>query len=362
MLVRYLETAAEARWDGSVQVRQQQQLYGQVIFATGRVAWAVSRGQQETLGSLLWRLGYITKTQLDIVRSLYTAYEGRRKLGSILEECGFMSRAALRRAILLHTRAAIESLSMLDECRVIQIPGNIGDGEDMLFELREVVSATEVTGRGPGIQQPWSWQLWRTRGDENRVLEELAVLPGYQASGIFSADGCTLTAHVAQKGLEPIGLGVLLASVYDVTARDAPAAALKQAGGVTLVYNSGRLVSRIFDAGDRACILAVLAAPDTNCVAVGKQLERMMPAAREWARQYARPDQLKHLLKSLMRSADVETAVSAVEIALRERIRQARKQRAAPQTLALYAQALELLEQKSLNGALAVIERASTKD
>lgn len=360
MLIRYLETAAEARWDGTVQVRCQQQLYGQVILSAGQIAWAVSRGQQETLGSLLWRLGYLTKTQLDVVRSLYTAYEGRRKLGSILEECGFMSRAALRRGVLLHTRAAVESLAALSDCQVLQIPGKLSRADDMCFDLREVVSAVEVVGRSPGTQKSGSWQFWTTRGEENQILEDLAELPGYQASGIFTAGGCTLTAHIARRGLEPIGLGVLLGSVYDVAARDAPADALREARGMTLVYDSGLLVSRKFEAGGRGCILAVLVAVDADPVAVGKRLEHMLPAAHDWARRCASPGQLKRLLKSLMQSADPATAASGVEIALRERIRQARKQHAAPQTLALYAQALELLEQKTLGGALAVIERASS--
>ena len=99
--LKELLRVARAQWTGQLFFSAAGQVEGSIVLYEGRVAWAVSAQHQEDLGTFLWRLGRVSKAQIAEVRRKYEKHLGARKLGSLLEEEGLITRAALRRCLLL---------------------------------------------------------------------------------------------------------------------------------------------------------------------------------------------------------------------------------------------------------------------
>jgi len=116
---------------------------GRIVMVNGFVAWAMCQKQRHLLGSFLLRVGGITREQLDTATAIYRAYRGKRELGAVLDELGFMSRPALRHCLLLHIRSAMRSLLALANVRISSEPVTMQVDEALLFHLDTVLTAAQ---------------------------------------------------------------------------------------------------------------------------------------------------------------------------------------------------------------------------
>lgn len=160
---------------------------GSTVLVNGRIAWASCRYQPEDLGSFLRRLGHVSKDQLATASSAYSDFEGKKKLGRILEDSGVVSRSVLRRCLQLHVRMALSCLLRDDRLVGMWTTGDFVSDEEMCFPLDEVF---------PELQR--STQSSGSNSDGLAVtdfLSELAITPGYRSSVVTDQWGTAISVH-----------------------------------------------------------------------------------------------------------------------------------------------------------------------
>ncbi|MBI5509669.1 MAG: hypothetical protein HY903_13025 [Deltaproteobacteria bacterium] len=354
-LLDVIRTASQGRWDGCIRVTQESTCVGQIFVQNGKVAWAVSKHQPENLGSFLWRLGYVTDTQLEVIRTIYAAGHGQKKLGAIVEECGFIARPLLRRGILLHTRAAIRAMSTVKEAQVSLVPGNFVADEEVLFEVAEILP-TDVNAETEPDETSDSFKLWSIRGIENDILTRFADIQGYLGSAVYTSDGAVLTAHVSARAVDPVVLGVFLATAMEGLARAVAVTRVSTDGSLTLRQDTGWLVARWVD-NLRQHMIAVITDQNADPAAACQVLSDRTAEIHDWISGHATPDRFRVLMKNLLLQVESEEeAVSTVRIALRERLRQLRKRHAPLPTVERYKKALEQVGAGNLEDAIRILE------
>jgi predicted regulator of Ras-like GTPase activity (Roadblock/LC7/MglB family) len=257
-LAPLLLRAIEELWSGSLDVRRGDQPLGQIVFCCGKIAWATCRGQSETLGVFLWRLGRITRDQLAQVQQIFKEHKGQKKLGAILEETGMLSRAVLRRCLLLHTRSAVEGLlAWPDACATMSLSAPRTD-EKILFGAQEVLpqgfSADMITEWRCDSTAPRTWQ----RLTDTVVLQRFIDLPGHLASAVVSAEGDLLAANVARGTPNLSLLSVFAAALLEASAGAASASALGPVGLLALDCADGRLLVRWLDDARRELLMMLV--------------------------------------------------------------------------------------------------------
>jgi predicted regulator of Ras-like GTPase activity (Roadblock/LC7/MglB family) len=253
---------------------------GFVVLHRGKVAWAVCRNQPETLGTFLWRLGRITRAQLDEINKLYMAHEGRRKLGSLLEDAGYVSRPVLRRCLLLHTRRAVGCLLSEDALNPVSRKGALEVAEENLFALEEVM---------PHLR--YHPKLAAARGDSKknsgRILAKdhplagFGEIPGYLASAVVSADGAVMLADTPDGQVDPSLLGVLLVTVLEASSRAVVPTSLGAINFLLLDCDQGTLVARWVDTR-RRYLAALLLSPQGNPGMAKYRINDVLPALEQW--------------------------------------------------------------------------------
>ena len=250
-------------WSGRLDVRIEGKSLGHVVMAGGKVAWAKCNDQTENLASLLWRLSHITSEQLNEVSKLYYKYQGKRRIGAILEEHGIMSRPVLRRCLMLHIRFALTSLFAYPDALVDLVPEAIALDETILFNPEEVLPfplATDFAREWiDKNQEPGYWQRISA---ESSVLKPLQQLPSYKASAVVSSHGSVLVAHSAQSPLQAQAqvLGVLLASLAEAGNDLTRVMGLGQVDAATLECTEGLLSTRWIDAEHNFLVVVLAAA------------------------------------------------------------------------------------------------------
>jgi predicted regulator of Ras-like GTPase activity (Roadblock/LC7/MglB family) len=237
---------------------------GCVVLHRGRIAWAVCREQTETLGAYLRRLGKVNQQQLEEVSRRYTACQGRRKLGALLEESGYIKRPVLRRCLLLHTRMALAGFARQGELEVVDGRGPLVEDEELTFSLEEIMD-TRLSGRSDGAERQ-EQRAGRPALDSARcegLLDDLLAVPGCRAAAVISADGEILAGRQPDGRADLTVLGVSMVTVLEDSERAVEPSAL---GGVRLLLlecRQGMLLSRWLDA-QRWTLVALLLDPEGN--------------------------------------------------------------------------------------------------
>jgi hypothetical protein len=181
-LIEGLRRAAEANWSGLLRVERADEQTGAIVLREGRIAWTVYKEQQEDLGTFLYRLGKLTREQLNEVQERYLAMGKTKKLGALLEESGMLSRPVLRQCLLLHMRSALFKMISDGGLTVIARGGDFKVEEDLTFSVDEVFSPRE---NDDDIDA------------RDHIFAELAQIPGYRSTIVAGEDGTPLLIHGA---------------------------------------------------------------------------------------------------------------------------------------------------------------------
>ena len=290
-----LQLAIGRLWSGRIEFFEDDtspQCIGEIVFAEGRIAWARASGQQETLGTFLWRLGRVTRDQLVLIQRRYRAEGGKKRLGALLEEAGFMSRPVLRRALMLHTRSAISRILSASETTAVMTGGALGTDESILFGPEEVLPpgwAEDATSELSRVEQT-EIADWQERTGENGILTGFAQLAGYRAAGVVSSQGDVLAAHVEAEGLEFRALAVSVAAMFEASTRAVGGTALGAVNFVLLDCTDGGLTARWIDEHRTHFVFVLQESSDSQAMA-RFVLKGLMEQLRVWLAARMDPDQ-----------------------------------------------------------------------
>ena len=227
-----------------------------IVLHFGRIAWAVCVDQPEDLGRFLCRMGRITQEDLATIRRTYEQYEGRRKLGTLLEETGIVSRPVLRRCLLLHTRKAIARMLSYDNAHLEELENTLVADDDMMFSLEEIMPEFSMNQPSDANSSPYGggWP------EGNELLGELSSIPGYAASAVVHTDGEILASHSDSSEVNAL-LATLLASTVEVAVRAMWAA---NAGELESIYIGGQQGSLVIHRVSSARIHLVVVLLDST--------------------------------------------------------------------------------------------------
>jgi len=281
-LLSALFAAQDEGWSGRVAVVVDGREMGSLVFRAGRVAWAVCVEEPEDLGTFLWRLGRVTREELLLIRRRYAEHEGKKKLGTLLEEAGILPRPVLQRCLLLHTRRAVSRLLRYDKARVSLERTSLQVDEAMTFALCEVApSARESEAPCPACERSAAarWSGWN---EENIALFEFSGIPGYLAASLLSRDGEIIAAH-AGRDVDPATLGVFVVSVLELSDRTTRSTGLGTVGAVCFECSQGTLVAQWLDAA-RSHVALVLIEAGANTGMARYRLSASASGLSEWAR------------------------------------------------------------------------------
>ena len=280
-----LRTASKEAWSGRISVSVDGRQVGAVVLRAGRIAWAVCANQPEDLGTFLWRLGRVTREDLDVIRKRYEEHQGQRKLGALMEEAGILPRSVLQRCLLLHTRRAMSCLATYPKPLVHAERTELTVEESMTFSLGEVVpklgDSEFPQEASTGAVMVGRWSKWTA---ENRVLGELSDLPGYLAAGVFAREGEVLAAHAAGE-IDPVTIGVFVVSVLESSARTVRSAGLGAVSTICLECDMGTIVTQWLDERRNHVVVVVIESSANTGMArykVGARAPSLATWAGEW--------------------------------------------------------------------------------
>lgn len=343
-LAGHLRAAQAESFSGGLDVLVNGGLVGQVLFKAGQVAWATSKAQPENLGTFLWRLGHITRTQLGVVANLYEAHRGQKKFGEILDSLGLMSAPTLRRCLLLHTRSALRALLASEPAQIRVVPGALADQRDTSFTVDEVLDQ----GSAPQLPDRDTPRPQEGEGPERLgALKPLRTVPGYRAAGLFSADGEVLAIDACTK-VEAELLAATICSVVENASRATLALPVLGALHTTVMTCAqGCLVSRWLD--DTRKNVVAIAVAGHNPLAVLVTLERSLPRLLAFVSDLS----LAAYFKNLLRQATTEREqAQALKTAIRVRLRELRRSGGDDIAAKKFEDAIDLLQTGDLAAAL----------
>ena len=280
-LVEALRAAKEEAWSGRINVSVDGHQVGAVVLRAGRVAWAVCTNQPEDLGTFLWRLGRLDKSDLDKVRARYESSHGKRKLGAMMEEAGVLPRSVLHRCVLLHTRRAMACLAEYPLARVRTMRTEFRVDEEMTFSLEDVLPNAAHSDRPPnpctGAMLVGRWANWT---DENQILAQLGDLPGYLGSGIFGREGEVVAAHAAGV-VDPVTIGVFVVSVLESSLRTVRKAGLGDLGSLSFDCDEGIIITQWLNER-RAHVAVVVVEPGGHKGMARYKVANLAPTFADW--------------------------------------------------------------------------------
>jgi predicted regulator of Ras-like GTPase activity (Roadblock/LC7/MglB family) len=279
-LLDLLVRLCSAGWTGRLVAVRREESVGWVVVYKGRIAWAVCQNQPETLGTFLWRLGRITRSQYREINNLYMEHKGKRKLGSLLEDAGYVKRPVLRRCLVLHTRRALGCLLSEDGTRPRKEKLNLSLDDADLFDLEEVMPHLRFhPALGPNPATPSSARARKPPRDH--PLRAFAEIPGYLASAVVSAEGEVIVADTPEEGVDPSLLGVLLVSVLESSSRVVAPTSLGVINFLLIDCDRGTLVARWLD-DDRRHLAAVLLSSEGNLGLAKYKVNESVPSIYDW--------------------------------------------------------------------------------
>jgi hypothetical protein len=276
-------SAVKEHWTGQIVLADPEGPVGQIVFIRGQIGWATCRHQPETLGMFLWRLGRITRAQLARVQQLYLEHQGKKKLGALLEESGFMSVPVLRRCLLLHTRSAIESLLSLAGLDASRTGLPDAGEERILFEPWEVLPRLISARLGLPQSQGHAARerRWFTLNRENVGLNAFVDLPGYLASAVLSFDGDVVAAHLESGEVDLSSLAVYVSTLLESSLRAAHSVNWSGVCSVVVECPQGWLAARWLDS-DRYYLVVVLIDEQGDPALTQRTVESMLAPLHDW--------------------------------------------------------------------------------
>ncbi len=350
-----LRQAAADGLSGSVRLHVGESLIGQVLFVEGRVAWATSRDQRERLGTFLWRLGHITRAQLEIVERMFEAHHGRKKFGHLLEELGLMPRPILRRCLLLHTREAVRALLACHDAVPSRMDGALDVTEEMLFALEEVLPSREAPIER-GTDRPPTRRASPPDEAGGDPLAPLFGIPGYVASAVVSSQGEVRTGHATDCGLDLTCLGIFASAVADGASRLAACGAIGTMEIATVGGPGGGAVMSWIDEDRRNLVVVLLGDPVHQGVA-RLAIEDARPGLRSWTDQAS----VATFFRGLVQKAETpQDQVRALKVAIRVRLRELRMEGRGDRQVERLEEALDLVNQGKLAEAAGILDDPET--
>jgi predicted regulator of Ras-like GTPase activity (Roadblock/LC7/MglB family) len=252
---RLRELEAE-RWTGWFRAMSGPDPVGFGQLAGGKVAWALARRQSPGVAALLERLGGVRSAALDHVRATYQQAP-RRAFPTALLEADLVPVPVLRRAVLLHLRAALSTLRTSGKL-LLDLRGAPTRAEpDLLFSLGEIMPDLVPQEARPAPSSAAAAEEIRA------LLEPLASLPGLLAAALVDAEGRALAATSRTGRAAPAALAALSASAAEAAARLADFHGLGRPGFLMVGAEHGSLVARWVD-GPQPLLLAVLVADESR--------------------------------------------------------------------------------------------------
>jgi predicted regulator of Ras-like GTPase activity (Roadblock/LC7/MglB family) len=355
LLQESIRRSGTEKWSGKLQIFLGESLIGQILFSEGNIVWATSKNQPETLGTFLWRLGHITRMQLEMIRKIFEANQGKKKFAEILEELGFMAAPVLRRCLLLHTRAAVRALLSCSEGVVKTAPGPRDPTQEMMFSVEEVLPFERSVGREatlePGSRDPMVWIL---KSPQNEILHPLTVVPDYIASAVFSSDGDVLTAHISPDSIDPVLLGVVLVSMMENASRTIASTNLGMLDFLIISCSEGWLMMRWID-DKKEFLLTLMVGHLCNPTLAQYEITKNLSALRRWADNQSKLPFFKDLLRNAVTE---EEQVQTLRLAIREQLQKLRREGCTDQTAKPLEDILDLLRNNNLKDAMNALMQA----
>jgi len=254
-----LTEAAATRWSGVLEASAGDERVGSVVIADGELAWATCVYQPEDLGSFLYRLGHVTREELDEVRAEYERNGGRRKLGRLLEEAKLVSRPVLRRCLLLHVRMALACLLPSANLGATWRKGSVSVEDELLFPLREVLPEWQEpdSAEGLSLSEPGVCDDERTG-----VLARLDSISGYRGSIIAGRDGQLIAGHgfTAEEQRDGGLLATTAVTLMDGAVNTASWSGLGRVEYAYLEADGGSVLARWVDSEHRSVVAVFLGA------------------------------------------------------------------------------------------------------
>lgn len=284
--IDHLREAERARFSGRILVFAGAEQVGGAVLHLGRVGWAIHRAQVDNLGTILERLGPVSRSQLSQVRRAYDASDKRASFAAMLEQAQIVPQPVFRRCLLLHNRNALRTAAAAGELRLERIDRKEGAASadpEMLFSLEELMD--EV---GPELSQADHAERWRSLGEENRGLAPLAEIAGFRAAAALTADGQVLAAYAPDGAPDAAVLAATLAGLAEAAGR---AAAHSAMGGVQYVLVSGEagtLVAR-WTSEERKRLVCALVAQEHQIGMAKYRINAQLAAMDAWLAERQAP-------------------------------------------------------------------------
>lgn len=259
--LRELLRVSRAQWTGQLFFSAGGRVKGSIVLHQGRVAWAVSADHQEDLGTFLWRLGRVSREQIAAVRRKYEKNLGTRKLGSLLEEEGLITRDALRRCLLLHTRMVATAILARRDLEVSSLDITLEIDPEMAFELGELLPellapepADPVVEAAAASEPGAEPRTWRRR---RAMITGFDQVEGFIGAAVVTADGELVAADGRPSDIDPAILGFFVASALNAVGRVAsPSLGAVEVACFELAR--GTVVARWVDDGKSHVVLMLL--------------------------------------------------------------------------------------------------------
>jgi len=249
-----LRELEEARWTGWFRAMSGPEPVGFGQLSEGKVAWALARRQAPGVAALLERLGGVPPGALDDVRAAYQKAP-RRAFPTALVEADLVPVAVLRRAVLLHVRAALATLRAAGPLLLDLRDAPARVEPDLLFSLGEIMPelAPPDPRPAPDLLSP---------EDARALLDPLASLPGLVAAAVVDGEGRALASTSRAAGASPPVLAALCASAAEAAARLVAFQDLGRPGFLMVGAERGSLVARWVD-GPAPLLVAALVADES---------------------------------------------------------------------------------------------------
>lgn len=193
-----LKYAAKMHWSGLLRAKRADQQVGAVVMHDGRVAWAFSTSLDEDFGSVLARVGLVSREKLAAANHALQNHRTRgntMSLGSLLVEECLISHTVLRTCFKTHVSAALASLAAIPQLSPHPVEERMSVDESLLFRLNEVLPSLGK-GRTTG-GYPVQAASGTEAALESDFLKGLVLLPGYRYSFVADMGGKLLACHTA---------------------------------------------------------------------------------------------------------------------------------------------------------------------
>lgn len=284
--IQALQKTADKKWGGILRVMKNSEQIGSVFMRDGQVAWGVSNNQKENFGSFLERIGLIPKEKLSEIAEKYRALGKAKKLGTLLEEEGLITRTKLRECLRAHIRAAIVSM-MDDEDVVIEAShGEMIVDTNLLFFLDEVLPGYQLAKDGeedhsfdPGPEHD-RFKAADT-GKALDILGHLAMLPGYRFSLLSGTGGRLLALHKADAIPNAEEAAAAAIDWINSSAIDAAIGHFGKLECLTLEHENGLLLAQ-WAGNDKECFIGCSFDKDCKLGVIKHKVSELIPLIRQF--------------------------------------------------------------------------------